>query len=80
MELGRGEDYAWSATSAGSDLIDQRLELVCNPERRKPTATEAYYKYKGNCVAMKHETFTESADHQARRNRGAGHDHTTRST
>ena len=25
------QDYAWSATSAGSDLIDQRLEMICNP-------------------------------------------------
>ena len=42
VELGRGEDYAWSATSAGSDLIDQRLELICNPERRqKPAAHRA---------------------------------------
>ena len=26
VELGRGQDFAWSATSAGSDLIDQRVE------------------------------------------------------
>jgi acyl-homoserine lactone acylase PvdQ len=61
VELGRGEDYAWSATSAGSDLIDQRLELICDPHGKKPTATEAYYRYKGKCVPMTHETFTESA-------------------
>jgi acyl-homoserine lactone acylase PvdQ len=60
VELGRGTDYAWSATSAGSDLIDQRLELICDPHGKKPTATEAYYRYKGKCVAMKKEVFTES--------------------
>ena len=38
VELGRGEDYAWSATSAGSDLIDQRLEKICNPSGGAPAA------------------------------------------
>jgi acyl-homoserine lactone acylase PvdQ len=61
VELGRGEDYAWSATSAGTDLIDQRLEKVCDPSGGKPTSTEAYYKYKGKCLPMKSETFTETA-------------------
>ncbi|HTW18717.1 MAG TPA: penicillin acylase family protein [Mycobacteriales bacterium] len=60
VELGRGVDYAWSATSAGTDLIDQRLELVCDPDGKTPTATEKYYRYKGKCVAMKHETFDET--------------------
>ena len=31
VELGRGADYSWSATSAGSDIIDQRLERLCDP-------------------------------------------------
>lgn len=31
VELGHGTSYAWSATSASSDLIDQRLELICDP-------------------------------------------------
>ena len=38
VELGRGEDYAWSATSAGSDLIDMRVEKVCNPTGGAPAA------------------------------------------
>ncbi|HWC34726.1 MAG TPA: penicillin acylase family protein [Mycobacteriales bacterium] len=61
VELGRGADYAWSATSAGSDLIDQRVEQVCKPGGGAPSATGAYYRYRGKCVAMKHETFTETA-------------------
>jgi acyl-homoserine lactone acylase PvdQ len=61
VELGRGEDYAWSATSAGSDLIDQRLELICNPHGKKVSATGKYYRYKGKCVHMKPESFKESA-------------------
>jgi acyl-homoserine lactone acylase PvdQ len=31
VELGRGVDYAWSATSAGADIVDQRIEKLCNP-------------------------------------------------
>jgi acyl-homoserine lactone acylase PvdQ len=61
IELGRGEDYAWSATSAGTDIIDQRLELVCDPNGKRPTATETFYRYNGKCIAMKHEVFTEDA-------------------
>jgi acyl-homoserine lactone acylase PvdQ len=61
VELGRGVDYAWSATSAGSDLIDQRVEKVCAPGGGKAAATGKFYRFHGNCVAMKHETFTENA-------------------
>jgi acyl-homoserine lactone acylase PvdQ len=61
VELGRGEDYAWSATSAGSDLIDQRLEKVCSPTGGKPAANGAYYLYKGKCRAMTVEHYTETA-------------------
>lgn len=61
VELGRGEDYAWSATSAGSDIVDQRLERVCNPEGGKPAATGAFYSYRGRCVAMRKEVFKETA-------------------
>jgi acyl-homoserine lactone acylase PvdQ len=61
VELGRGEDYAWSATSAGSDLIDQRLEKVCDPSGGAPAAQGAYYEYNGACLPMTHETFTEVA-------------------
>ncbi len=61
VELGRGPDYAWSATSAGSDVVDQRLELICNPSGGAPAAQGTYYEYKGQCVAMAHHTFTETA-------------------
>jgi acyl-homoserine lactone acylase PvdQ len=61
VELGRGEDYAWSATSAGSDLIDQRLEKICNPSGGKPAPHGAYYSYKGKCYAMTVEHYNETA-------------------
>ena len=61
VELGRGEDYAWSATSAGSDLIDQRLEKICSPTGGAPAAQGTSYEFDGKCLPMTHETFTESA-------------------
>jgi acyl-homoserine lactone acylase PvdQ len=61
VELGRGRDYAWSATSAGSDLIDQRLELICNPDGGAPAADGAYYEIDGQCKPMVRERFTETA-------------------
>ena len=36
VQLGRGPDFAWSATSAESDVVDQRLELICNPSGGPP--------------------------------------------
>ena len=30
--LGRGQDYAWSATSAGQDIIDTFAEKLCEPD------------------------------------------------
>ena len=61
VELGRGTDYAWSATSAGSDLVDQRLEKICNPGGGSPDPHGTYYTYKGKCVAMTTENFDETA-------------------
>src|SRR5204863_696361 len=61
VELGRGEDYAWSATSAGSDVIDQRLEKICNPLGGAPAATGKYYLFNGHCVPMTVEHFKETA-------------------
>jgi acyl-homoserine lactone acylase PvdQ len=61
VELGRGEDYAWSATSAGSDLIDQRLEKVCNPSGGAPAPRGAYYLFDGRCLPMTVEHFNETA-------------------
>ena len=59
VELGRGEDYAWSATSAGTDLTDQRLELICNPNGGPVSPTGTSYMFDGKCVPMVNEQFTD---------------------
>lgn len=43
--LGRGIDYAWSATSAGSDLVDQYVETLCG-------GSDTMYLYRGECRSM----------------------------
>ena len=60
VEIGRGQDYAWSATSAGSDLTDQRLERICSPDGAAQPQGK-YYEFDGQCLPMTHETFTETA-------------------
>jgi acyl-homoserine lactone acylase PvdQ len=43
--IGRGIDFAWSATSAGSDVVDQYVETLCG--------NDTTYRYKGRCVPMR---------------------------
>jgi acyl-homoserine lactone acylase PvdQ len=45
LQIGRGPDYAWSATSASSDVVDQFAETLCGGD-------SVHYLYKGACVAM----------------------------
>jgi acyl-homoserine lactone acylase PvdQ len=71
VELGRGRDYAWSATSAGSDLIDQRVEKICDPGGGTPSATGTSYVFRGQCLPMRHETFSETVVPKAGSNGGA---------
>jgi acyl-homoserine lactone acylase PvdQ len=59
VELGRGVDYAWSATSAGSDLTDQRLEVICNPHGGPPAARGTFYEFNGKCLPMVNERFAD---------------------
>ncbi len=57
VELGRGQNFAWSATSAGGDNIDERVELLCNPDPTKPVAADStFYFYKGKCLPMQELT------------------------
>jgi acyl-homoserine lactone acylase PvdQ len=56
--LGRGRDFAWSATSAGQDIIDTWAEQLCEPNGSTPTVQSTHYLYKGTCRAM--ETLTRT--------------------
>lgn len=57
--IGHGLDFGWSATSAGSDLIDTRVSKMCNtdgsPASRDDNDADGFpdadgYLFKGQCV------------------------------
>ncbi len=43
--IGRGPDYAWSATTSNSDIVDQYAEILCGGD-------DSHYIYKGECREM----------------------------
>ncbi|HZE05705.1 MAG TPA: penicillin acylase family protein, partial [Solirubrobacteraceae bacterium] len=57
VELGHGPDYAWSATSAGQNIIDTFAVPLCNPSGGAVTTGSDHYLLHGRCVAM--ETLTD---------------------
>jgi acyl-homoserine lactone acylase PvdQ len=61
IELGRGADYAWSATSAGADIVDQRIEKLCNTNGSPATTSSTAYVFNGKCVPMYERTDKEVA-------------------
>lgn len=56
VQLGRGTDYAWSATSAGGDNVDEFVLRLCEPGAGDPLAaatTESMgYWHDGQCVPI----------------------------
>ena len=60
VEFGHGPDYAWSATSAGQNVIDTFAVPLCDPSGGTPTLDSDYYELGGQCVAMQTLTRTES--------------------
>ena len=54
--LGRGRDYSWSATSAGSDQVDIVAAPLCEPGGGTPTLASRHYLYNGNCLPMLQRT------------------------
>lgn len=44
VELGRGQDYAWSATTSGQDIIDTYAVELCQDDH--------HYLYRGTCTPM----------------------------
>jgi acyl-homoserine lactone acylase PvdQ len=44
VQLGRGQDFSWSATSSGTDIVDQYVETLCG--------ADTMYVFEGDCRAM----------------------------
>ncbi|MEA2297269.1 MAG: hypothetical protein QOF77_205 [Solirubrobacteraceae bacterium] len=52
VELGHGGDYAWSATSAGQDIVHTFAVPLCNPDGSAPTIDSNAYLFRGRCTPM----------------------------
>jgi len=60
VELGRGRDYAWSATSAGQAITDNFAVPLCNLDGSPPTKDSSGYLFRGQCVPMDSVSRTNS--------------------
>jgi acyl-homoserine lactone acylase PvdQ len=60
VQLGHGRDYAWSATSAGQDIIDTFAVPLCEPGGGRPQMDSMHYRYDGRCRAF--EVLTRTND------------------
>lgn len=60
VQLGRGQDYSWSATSSGQDIIDTFAVKLCEPGGGKPTEASKSYVFNGQCLPMDVLTHTNS--------------------
>ncbi|MEU5645085.1 penicillin acylase family protein [Streptomyces milbemycinicus] len=52
VQLGRGQDYAWSATTSAQDVTDTFAVELCTPDGSAPTKDSTYYRYHGSCLPM----------------------------
>nr|WP_206322781.1 penicillin acylase family protein [Streptomyces sp. HNM0575] len=50
VELGRGLDYSWSATSAGQDITDTFAVELCEQSGAEPTTASQSYMLHGECT------------------------------
>ncbi len=61
VELGRGVDYAWSATSPSTDITDTVVQPLCNTNGSRPTVNStAYVAANGRCTPMIDYQHTET--------------------
>ncbi|MET0424975.1 MAG: penicillin acylase family protein, partial [Actinoplanes sp.] len=58
--IGRGPDYAWSATSSIQDITDTFAVTLCETGGGTPTVASTGYLYHGQCLAMENLTQTNA--------------------
>ncbi len=62
VSLGRGVDYAWSATSPYTDITDVVVQKLCNADGSPPTVDSTSYRDDaGTCVPMVQYAHTQTA-------------------
>ena len=69
--LGHGRDYAWSATSAGQDIIDTFAVPLCEPDGSKPTIDSMHYRFRGQCLPDRRAREDEQLDAEPGRRHAA---------
>lgn len=52
VQMGRGQDYAWSATSSEQDITDTFAVPLCTVDGSPPTLQSDHYRYHGQCLPM----------------------------
>nr|WP_042190463.1 penicillin acylase family protein [Kibdelosporangium sp. MJ126-NF4]CEL19358.1 putative penicillin acylase [Kibdelosporangium sp. MJ126-NF4]CTQ94843.1 putative penicillin acylase [Kibdelosporangium sp. MJ126-NF4] len=50
--LGRGQDYSWSATTSGQDIIDTYAVELCDPTGKPPAKDSTHYLLRGQCTPI----------------------------
>jgi acyl-homoserine lactone acylase PvdQ len=60
VQLGHGQDYAWSATSAGQDIVHTFAVPLCNADGSPPTILSMSYVFRGACTPIDVISQTES--------------------
>jgi acyl-homoserine lactone acylase PvdQ len=60
VQLGRGQDYSWSATSAGQDIIDVFALPLCEPGGGEATRDSMHYALRGRCEPIEVLTRTNA--------------------
>jgi acyl-homoserine lactone acylase PvdQ len=58
--MGRTQDYAWSPTAGGSDMIDTYVEKLCNPSGGPVSESSRHYEFRGECVPMDRRTYRDA--------------------
>jgi len=75
VELGHGQDYAWSATSAGQNIIDTFAVPLCSPGGGTAALSSDYYLLHGQCVQMETLDRSRELDSEHRRFDAVGSGH-----
>src|SRR5262249_7433221 len=60
VQIGRGPDYAWSATSAEQDITDTYATPLCTVDGSAPTVRSDHYQYHGQCLPFDVVSQTDS--------------------
>lgn len=68
--VGRTQDYAWSPTAGGSDMIDTFIEVLCEPGDGDPTEASDHYLFDADgeggaepeCIPMDRRLVKEAPD------------------